>query len=434
MRSFSLAITRLLVASVLVVGAACVHAGNGKTGGGEHGPSALDPWPPQIRRHPVVVFPAFHFTKLQVHVHGQTVAPECPAHGFFQDWYPNGGSLAVFNQVCRDKLMTLVYDPDPTKPMSQRFSDQPGVQVTVMDYGRTESAPFYEHLYGFLEANGYERNKSIAVAGYDSRLTPDMHFLARTKRLIEDVSAANGNTPVHLVGHSNGPLYAQYLLTHTSKEWKNRFIHGFTAIAGNWPGQGLFYPVYFTGLNVRDFKFPETVENADSSARMYQSHPSTYMSSAAPVVFRDFVVVLRDASTGVAYTPKDHQQIFQDAGLSLARELAAHYIGFVKFTPPFFPNVDVNIEIGSGLETVVGAELPDLTTGQPLGAAPGFVRDGDANQEDITNESIRVWQSMPCYRFTFNNNKGVDHFALPRDRAVLNRLLSNLQRLKSVCL
>ena len=58
----------------------------------------------------------------------------------------------------------------------------------------------------------------IRVAGYDSRLTPDIgDFLERTKRLIEDTYRDNGNQPVHLAGHSNGPLYAQYLLTHTSR-------------------------------------------------------------------------------------------------------------------------------------------------------------------------------------------------------------------------
>jgi lecithin-cholesterol acyltransferase len=387
-------------------------------------------------RTPVVLFPAFHFTKLKVRVHNQSVAAECPASGSFEDWFLNDNPSQEFSQVCQDKLLTLVYDPNPAKPMSKRFSDQPGVTVELKNFGKTQSAPFYEPMYSFLEAAGYERNVDIRVAGYDSRLTPDMGgFLQRTKELIEQTYDDNQNTPVHLVGHSNGPLYAQYLLTHTSQAWKNKYIHGFTPIAGNWPGQGLFYAVYFTGLNVIDFTFPTDPANAASSAAMYQTHPSSYMSSADPAVFQNQEVVVRSVQGGIEYTPQDNLQLFQDAGLNLAGELAAFYTGFVKFADPAsFPKVDVYAEKGSGIETIVGMELQNLTVGQVVsGSTLFFTRDGDINQEDITNDAILVWQNMPCFRFDFTDNAGVDHFSLPSNTPVLQRLLVNLQRTKSVC-
>jgi lysophospholipase-3 len=276
---------------------------------------------------------------------------------------------------------------------------------------------------------------NIRVAGYDSRLTPDMDgFLERTIALIEETYYQNGNTPVHLVGHSNGPLYAQFLLTHTSQAWKDQFIHGFTPIAGNCPGQGFFYPLYFTGLNIIDFTFPTNAANAASSATMYQTHPSSYMSSADPAVFHNQEVVVQTVQPSKAYTPKDNIKLFRDAGLSLARELAGFYVGFVKFAPPFFPNVDVYAEKGSGIETAVGLELQDLTVGQVVDASTVFfTRNGDINQEDITNDAIQVWENMPCFRFEFTDNVGVDHFSLPSDTAVLQRLLANLQRSKSIC-
>ena len=83
-------------------------------------------------------------------------------------------------------------------------------------------------------------------------------FVERTKWLIEDTYYDNGRRPVHLVGHSNGPLYIQYLLTHTSQRWKDKYVHGFTPLAGNFPGQGVLYPLLFTGLNITDFLFPAT--------------------------------------------------------------------------------------------------------------------------------------------------------------------------------
>ena len=385
---------------------------------------------------PVVLFPAFHFTKLLVTVRNQVVAPDCPRSGNFEDWYANDHPSIQFSQVCRDKLLTLRYDANPAKPMPQRFSNQRGVTVQIIDYGMTQSAPFYETLYKTLEAAAYVRNVNIRVAGYDARLTPDMGgFLERTKRLIEETFRDNGDRPVHLVGHSNGPLYAQYLLTHTTRAWRDKYIHGFTPIAGNFPGQGIIYPIFFTGLNIIDFSFPTTKANAESSARMYLSSPSTYMSSADPRIFGDREIVVSDASTGRTYTPQDYSQLFADARLPQAQEIADYYIGFVKFADPsHFPNVDVYAEKGSGISTVVGIQLHNLAVGQLLGASPVlFTRDGDVNQEDITNNAVLAWQAMPCFHFNLTDNPGVDHFSLPSNAGVLARLLTDLERPRSDC-
>jgi lecithin-cholesterol acyltransferase len=385
-------------------------------------------------RTPVVVFPAFHFTKLEVTVRNQVVAPDCPRSGTFEDWFLNDEPSTTFSQVCQDKLMTLRISN--RGPKSKRFQDQQGVTVAVKDYGTTESAPFYEPMYEALEAAGYVRDRDIRVAGYDSRLTPDMrHFVDRAKALIVDTYRDNGRQPVHLVGHSNGPLYAQYLLTHTSRKWKNRYIHGFTPIAGNFPGQGLLYPLFFTGLNIADFTFPTTAENAASSALMYLSAPSSYMSSADPRIFDSLEMVVEDASTGRSYTPDDYGELFEDAGLPWAKRLADRYIGFVEFADPSaFPDVDVYAEKGSGIETPVGMLLDDLSVGQVVDDSNEFfTRDGDVNQEDITNDAVLAWAAMPCFRFSLTDNPGVDHFALPGDAGVLDRLLANLARPRSRC-
>ena len=399
--------------------------------------AASDSSPAHTHRTPVVLFPAFHFTKLLVTVRDQVVAPGCPRSGTFQDWFLNDHPSSRFSQVCEDKLLTLRYDRDGHEPMARRFSNQRGVSVRVLDYGKTQSAPFYEPMYEALEAAGYVRNKDIRVAGYDARLTPDMDgFVQRTKRLIENTYRQNGHTPVHLVGHSNGPLYAQYLLTHTSRAWKHRYIHGFTPIAGNLPGQGALYPLLFTGLNIQDFSFPATVANASSSAHMYLTAPSSYMSAADPRIFRGHETVVRDASTGRSYTPKDYRRLFRDAGLAWVNPIANHYIGFVKFTDPsHFPHVDVYAEKGSGIPTVVGAVLRNLHVGQVLNPATAqfFTRDGDVNQEDITNGAVRAWRAMACFRFSLTDNPGVDHFSLPSDPGVLARLVATLARPRSHC-
>jgi lecithin-cholesterol acyltransferase len=383
---------------------------------------------------PIVLFPAYHFARLLVTVQDQRVDSACPRSGSFEDFFPNPAPSTSFSQVCRDELMTLSYRPHGA--WRTRFSDPTGVEVQIEDYGKVASAPFYEPMYDALEAAGYTLDENVRVAGYDARLTPDLGgFLKRTKRLIEKTYRDNGNRPVHLVGHSNGPLYAQYLLTHTSLAWKDKYIHGFTPIAGNLPGQGSTYALVFTGLNVQDFSFPTTPENALSSSVMLLSAPSSYMSMADPRVFDSRETVVEDLSTGKTYTPTDFAALFTDAGLPTALQLAEHYIGFVQFIDPaHFPNVDVYAEKGSGIETVVGFGLHDVSPGQLLDAStPFFTRDGDVNQEDITNDAVSAWSGMKCWHFSLTDNPGVDHFSLPSDASLLARLIADANAPRSSC-
>jgi lysophospholipase-3 len=396
-------------------------------------PAAAKARPGAGARVPVVVFPAYHFTKLQVVVDHQRTDPACPASGTFEDWFLNDHPSTTFSQVCRDELMTLRPEIHGN---SQRFLEQPGVSVRLLNYGRTESAPFYEPMYEALEAAGYTRNRDIRVAGYDARLTPDMDdFLHRTRKLIEATSRENGGAPVHLVGHSNGPIYAEYLLTHTSRQWKQRYIHGFTPIAGNFPGQGSVYALVFTGLNITDFMFPTTTANALSSARMYQTAPSTYLSMSDPETHGNREVVIQDQSTGRQYTPEDYRALFNDAGLRWALPIADRYIGFLHMSDPSsFPGVDVYAEKGSGLDTVVGLGLRNLSTGQLLDDTTTlFTRDGDINQEDLTNDAVAAWAAMPCHRFSLTDSPGVNHFDLPGDPGVLQRLIAHLSQPPSAC-
>lgn len=388
---------------------------------------------------PVVLIPGWAATRLAVRVDGQTAFPECPASGYFEYEAGNGTPSEEFSQVCQDKLLTLRIDPNRSKPMAERFSNQRGVKVSIKDYGTTESttAFFFQIMFAFLEEVGYERNANIRVAGWDWRLTPDMGgFLKRTIALIEETYRRNGRTPVHLVAHSQGNLDAQYLLTHTSQAWKTKYVHGFTAIAGNWPGEAGQYQPLFTGLtmNIPIPEVPSDPKAAAASAMMYRTWPSMYTSLADPKVYKKQVVVI-GIQGGKRYTAQDYRQLFRDADMPLARELADYYIGLVQFaTPQFYPNVDVYAEKGTGSPTVVGVELKELKVATwASNVTDVFYRDGDDDIEDIANDSIRVWEKMRCYHFELNDNPGVGHIFLPMDEAVLGRLLAHLQQPRSEC-
>ena len=168
---------------------------------------------------------------------------------------------------------------------------------------------------------------------------------------------------------------------------------------------------------------------------MFLSHPSSYITAADPRVFGDKEVVIHDQSTDTFYTPQDYPQLFRDAGLSWVLPIANRYIGGVPFADPaHFPNVDVYAEKGSGLDTLVGVGIADLTVGQLVGPSTEFfTRDGDFNQEDLTNDAVAVWAGMQCWHFSLTDNPGVNHFELPGNSGVLARLIANANAPRSNC-
>ena len=362
---------------------------------------------------PIVFFPGYGTTVLHVTVTNQTAVAGCPASGMFDDWVgaaPGG----AYDQSCRDRLLT-------PRSRGGHIGRQPGVRVTIPGYGSTATAPVYTQLFDRLDRAGYTAGKDLLVAGYDFRLTPDLGgFLRRTVRLVERTAARNGGRPVRLVGHSNGPLYAQYLLTHRSAAWKRRYIQGFTNIAGNLPGQGAAWTMVFVGT--------------PTSARLNALSPATWMSAPDPAVFGDRETLVEDRSTGRRYTPRDTTALLRDAKLGFARSLAERYIGFVKFRDRrHFPDVDVTAEKGSGLSTPVGVSLPSLELGQDASTSTPITLPGDSNQEFITNDAVRAWRAMPCHRFRLIDNPGVDHITLAWNDGVVARLLADAARAPKRC-
>src|SRR6266849_5265387 len=70
---------------------------------------------------PVVLFPAYHLTRLRVDVRNQTVAPKCDPSGTFEYWFQNPHPSTPFDQKCQDQFLTLRYAADSDRPMAQRF-------------------------------------------------------------------------------------------------------------------------------------------------------------------------------------------------------------------------------------------------------------------------------------------------------------------------
>ena len=61
-------------------------------------------------------------------------------------------------------------------------------------------------------------------------------FLTNLTQLIVSTYEENQSERVMLLGHSMGNLYIQYLLTHQSRQWKEKYIKSFISLAGPWGG------------------------------------------------------------------------------------------------------------------------------------------------------------------------------------------------------
>ena len=111
-------------------------------------------------------------------------------------------------------------------------------------------------MYLALEAAGYTRDKDIRVAGYDAAPHPGpWRFLHRTKAHRGHVPRQRRRPVISSATRTGRSTPSTSSPTRRSA-WKNKYIHGFTPIAGNFPGQGVLYPLLFTGLNITDFPVP----------------------------------------------------------------------------------------------------------------------------------------------------------------------------------
>jgi len=78
--------------------------------------------------------------------------------------------------------------------------------------------------------------------------------------------------------------------------------------------------------------------------------------------------------------------------------------------------------------------LHELSPGQLLDdETPFFTRNGDVNQEDITNNAVSAWNAIQCWHFSLTDNPGIDHFSLPSDPSLLARLIADANAPRSSC-
>ena len=176
-------------------------------------------------RHPMVFFPGYGSTILQVDVEGQEMFPACPKSGSYSIYFGYDPNQGGFGELCTMQLLKILFDPT-----TGQFSSVPGVSVSIPNFGQLNCTQDYGTLFHFLELQGFREGVDLFVAGFDWRtapgvdLTGDHKFIDATKRLVEDAFKASGNSRVYLTGHSNGPPMMQGFLNSQSTIWKEKYI------------------------------------------------------------------------------------------------------------------------------------------------------------------------------------------------------------------
>jgi lecithin-cholesterol acyltransferase len=130
------------------------------------------------------------------------------------------------------RLIALKYDN-----ATGTFSPRDAVSVSLAKYGHPDCAPYHSPLFEALRAAGLVYNQTLFAACYDWRTTPDTdvipnsNFMEDTRAMIERAYYESGGTKVFLLGHSNGPIMAQYFLVHVDAGWRETYIGNYYFVA-----------------------------------------------------------------------------------------------------------------------------------------------------------------------------------------------------------
>ncbi|ANQ09139.1 Phosphatidylcholine-sterol acyltransferase [Plasmodium coatneyi] len=139
------------------------------------------------------------------------------------------------NVYCTFDTLRLIYDSE-----KKMYSNQPGVNITVEDYGRLKGVDYLDYInntgigvtkyYNTIASHflskGYVEGESIIGAPYDWRYPLYQQDYNLFKETIEATYERRNGMKVNLVGHSLGGLFINYFLVHiVDKDWKAKYLN-----------------------------------------------------------------------------------------------------------------------------------------------------------------------------------------------------------------
>mmetsp|Transcript_32009 Transcript_32009/g.73480 ORF Transcript_32009/g.73480 Transcript_32009/m.73480 type:complete len:554 (-) Transcript_32009:184-1845(-) len=276
---------------------------------------------------PVILIPPFAGTTIwaKLHRHNKLYAWCFKDSEWFRLWLTPAQLL--LSTSCQVDNIMLEYDDD-MEPHNKE-----GVETKVDDWGGTSSIDcltpnvckvsdlpvIYGTLSNHLVNRGYVRGYSLLGAPYDWRYTPaskvGQKFLEDLKKLIEDAVERVGHKAV-LVSHSMGGLYALYLLSQQSQEWKDRHVAEWISVATPFGGARMSVRTMVSGV------IP--VAGLDFLLSSYTTMPAqrTFQASAwlLPVAdrFGDAALVMGPSGN---YSAQDLPRLFDDIGFPLGQRI-----------------------------------------------------------------------------------------------------------------
>jgi hypothetical protein len=218
----------------------------------------------------------------------------------------------------------------------------------------SKEAPYMNIFITELEKFGFVSGKSFRHASYDWRFSP-LEYLENKKytdliRLIENTFEINNQTKVHLLSHSYGAPFLNYILSDVvTQEWKDKYVASFIPMGGAHDGS-------FNTLGV--YSSLELSSEAPSWVNSAYRRLSASLSSAAwmvPSVGRSKHVIIKTPRNN--YTIDDLPKFFRDLNQTniyeLYRSLSIHKKAKV-------PNVPVHCIYGFNVSTPIGYEFDKL--------------------------------------------------------------------------
>ena len=196
---------------------------------------------------PLFFLPGFSGSELYVSISDASLLSPLPESCITAGIPLNGDRfLARFNATlelkypeCIHYLLTLSFDES-----TLAFSSRPGVEVSVLGFGEFLGiSPVYWPLAERMAKEwGYRIDHNFFGVPYDYRFSSPaslttINFIGQLQALIEATYSSSNNTPVLLIGHSNGGPTLYSFLSAMTQEWRSKYISAMIGLSGNFLGQ-----------------------------------------------------------------------------------------------------------------------------------------------------------------------------------------------------
>jgi len=207
--------------------------------------------------HPIIMIPGIYGTILNIVA---DIPESVPVH-----WYCK--RQLTERRIWINAAMELQY-PCFYTYMGQNFSvdemkwkKTEGVNLTVAKWGTTYAVdtldpdglmkyaiPYYHKMIEAFKKVGYVDGVNMAGGGFHWIDAPNVEWVERMKKLIEDFYEKNGNTVV-LVAHSMGCPYTYYFLQTAGDAWVKKYIHKLIVVSPAWMGSVKALDFMFDGFD-----------------------------------------------------------------------------------------------------------------------------------------------------------------------------------------